>query len=411
MNVPVFQQPNGLCEHGQLKGACLRVGCPDGRTTYNALDHIGPAKAEETEAATSDLTFRHLAEVATDVDGREPRRFLFEPVIVEGDYGFLSAEDKAGKTWATIDAAVSCAAGLPWMGEFPCPSKGAVLVFFGEGSDAKLLRRIRAVGESKELSREATDALDIVVCFRAPKLSDAQHRHLIKRAIEEHKPKLVIVDPFYLTAGDAQGSSLYAMGALLGEIQRIAQDAGATLLISHHWNKTGTGDGHNRSSGVGPGAWGRFLISVSVVSTRTEERTKETAVIQKWQFRGDEIPDSAHAFLRRVRADDPHNLDSPLRYSVQLDAIPSHDNSGPHLKPSERKLLEALKSSDGQFPHTTKQIVDSVARKHGHGLTRETVSRGLARLTELGLVDQYPADSVGKHARWALTDKGAAHSV
>lgn len=40
--------------------------------------------------------------------------------------------DKAGKTWAVLDAAVSVASGTPWLGRFAC-QQGSVLVYAGEG--------------------------------------------------------------------------------------------------------------------------------------------------------------------------------------------------------------------------------------------------------------------------------------
>lgn len=290
-----------------------------------------------------DLVFRKFADIAADVATREPRQFLFEPVIVHGDYGVMSAEKKAGKSWGGVDAAVSCAAGLPWLGEFPCRSAGPVVFFYGEGSDAKLTRRIHAVAESKGLTREQTDALDIVVCCRAPKLSDAQHLHLIGKALAEYGPKLVVLDPLYLSVGGAKGFDLFAMGDLLGGIQRVVQDQGATLLVSHHWNKGGSGSGHDRSSGVGPQEWGRFLIAVAVLNKRTDDQTKESTVVLKWQFAGDEIADSEVTLIRRVRADNPKDLNSPMHYGVTRDgAHDGHQPPVPEVTDKQRAVLVAM---------------------------------------------------------------------
>ncbi|MBL1084217.1 AAA family ATPase [Streptomyces actinomycinicus] len=353
-----------------------------------------------------ELTFHSLAAVAAEVDAAGPPRWLFKGVIVAGDYGVMSAEDKAGKTWAVIDAAVSCAAGLAWFVEFACEDPGPVLVFFGEGSRRKAVRRIRAVAESKGLTREQADALPIVLCFRAPRLGNAEHLELFRQAAALHRPKLVIVDPLYLAAGGAKGSDLYSMGELLQKAQHVAQEIGASLIISHHWNKGGTGDGHDRASGVGPGAWGRFLISVAVKSRRTDPATGESTVCQKWSLRGDEIPDTEMGLIRRVYEEIPGDLSSAMHYSVQRDdSATSGSGRQDDLSPAERKLLEAMRTAGR--PEIVRQLVDRIAAKHGHGLQRETCSRALNRLAGMGLVDQIAPERVGMAAQWFVVDEAA----
>ncbi|UQT61490.1 helicase RepA family protein [Streptomyces durmitorensis] len=379
-----------------------------------------PAPASVTAAdaeSVPDLVFRKFADIAADVATREPRQFLFEPVMVHGDYGVMSAEKKAGKSWGGVDAAVSCAAGLPWLGEFPCRTAGAVVFFYGEGSDAKLTRRIHAVAESKGLTREAADALDIVICCRAPKLSDAQHLHLIAKALAEFTPKLVILDPLYLSVGGAKGSDLFAMGDLLGGIQRVVQDADATLLISHHWNKGGSGSGHDRSSGVGPQEWGRFLIAVAVVSKRTDDQTKESTAVLKWQFAGDEIPDSEVTLIRRVRADDSKDLNSPMHYSVTRDG--AHDGYQPRV-PEVTDKQRAVLVAMSEFGEVGGSPTD-LARECGwdkdgdKGKARSAAQKAINGLLKKKLAERSPGTSryrvSGGGAVWHLINESAQEYV
>jgi AAA domain-containing protein len=353
--------------------------------------------AEWAAEGEAPFAFRPLREYAREVDAAGPAKWLFENVIVEGDYGVLSAEDKAGKTWGMVDAAVSCASGLPWLSQFECQVPGTVISFFGEGSKRKFVRRTRAVAASKGLSREVADELDIFPVFRCPQLSSGVHRELIREALAEHTPKLVIIDPLYLAAKGAKGSDLFNMGELLGDIQHIIQDSGASLLVSHHWKKGGSGDGHDRSSGVGPGAWGRFLISVGVKARHTDRETKETTVTQKWSLRGDEIPDSELVLIRKVREETPGDLSSPMHYSVILSDLPDEDDDdGVRLKPAEKKVREALTDT----PSVISEITDRVARQHGHGLYRTTVSSALNRLRDLSLAsDDTPLPGMEKKWR------------
>jgi hypothetical protein len=365
-----------------------------------------PDQEEDDDVVGPDLVFRTLSDIAADVDSRPPRPWLFRPVIVAGDYGVMSAEDKAGKTWAILDAAVSCAAGVAWLDEFPAGDPGPVLVFLGEGSDAKLLRRIRAVAAHKGLTKEQGDVLPIVGCFRAPQLNDNQHKHLVRKAIKEYKPKLVIIDPLYLAAGGANGADLYSMGAMLGAIQHIVQSAGASLLLSHHWNKTGEGSGHHRSSGVGPGAWGRFLISVGVLNSRTDKDTQETTVRLKWMFKGDEIPETDFTLVRRIYAEDPEDLNSRMHYSVERveDDLAEDDQTPAELvglRPAAVRVLGTLRGVS--YAISVKGIGDRLAEdKSGKGpLKARTIQDALRQLADRKLAEE--ATGPGTGSLWLAT--------
>jgi RecA-family ATPase len=65
----------------------------------------------------------------------------------------------------------------------------------------------------------------------------------VQAELAAHPAVLVILDPLYLAAAGASGSSLYDMGAVLQAIQGVCQQAGCALLVVTHWNKTGDGRG------------------------------------------------------------------------------------------------------------------------------------------------------------------------
>ena len=86
----------------------------------------------------------------------------------------------------------------------------------------------------------------------------------IQAELQNHPAVLVVLDPLYLAAAGASGSSLHDMGAVLQAIQGVCQQAGCALLVVTHWNKTGDGRGTDRISGAGPVAWARVVCSVAV---------------------------------------------------------------------------------------------------------------------------------------------------
>lgn len=365
-------------------------GLPPDEDPWRDVDPPG-ATVQAPTGGLGVLQFKTLAEVAAEVDSRPPRKFLFERVMVAGDYGVISAEDKAGKTFSGLDAIVSCAAGLPWLGHFECQSPGPAIAFLGEGSDAKMLRRIRAIGEHKGLTRAQIDALPIRLCLRVPFLSERMHLLQIATELEDHPAALVLLDPLYLAAKGGKGSDLFAMGEMLGNVQRVVQPRGATLIINHHWNKTGEGSGHNRSSGVGPGAWGRFLVSVGVKSNKTDPKTQMTTVRTLWSIKGDEIADTTAAFTRKVWVDDPDDLNSAMHYSIEYE--PESETAEKDTQASdagEFRPTEAMEAISKRLENSAAALSQTQIETTVKGFATSTKRAALKFLVDDGYATEEP---------------------
>jgi hypothetical protein len=335
-------------------------------------------------------------ELADRLASEPAPRWLARSVWPADAYGVIAAEDKAGKTWALLDLLVSVAYGGAWMGLYPCDEVGPVLAFLGEGGERKMLRRLLAICEAKGV------ALDdrIRLCFRAPHLTNAGHIAEVRAELQEHWPRFTGIDPLYLAARGARGSDLYEMGAHLEDVQHACQDAGSALAVVTHYNKTGDGRGAKRITGVGPGAWGRVLATADVASRRTEP-DRATVVVLAWQFRGDEIPDTDLRLRRRVWADDPDDLGSPLHYTIEPVDDDATDISDDGLSPSTRRVLAAVRAADG--PTTVKRIGD-VCADQGQPLKARTIQTALKALTDLDLVDG-GAGSPGVAGLWWATEQ------
>ena len=301
--------------------------------------------------------------------------------MAEGDHGMLAAEFKAGKTWAENDLAVSVASGTPWLGIFET-TPGPVLLFAGEGGARKIARRFRAVCESRGIDPAN---LPIRVCLRVPHLTSELAMAFVEEEIAEHKPRLVIIDPLYLAARGARGADLYEMGAHLERIQVVCQRHGSALLLVHHWNKIGDGKGAKRMSGAGPDAWGRVLISMAVISRHTDRDTQASTVVLDLDFQGDEIAESTTRIRRKVWADDPSDLTSPLHYEVALIEAPGtpSDPALAGLRPSAVRVLGVLdKTGDWS---SVREIGDVLAEE-GAPLKARTIQVALGDLVDAGLV-------------------------
>jgi hypothetical protein len=356
-----------------------------------------PRRGAETKPAPAasaldqGLVIEDLADVAARVDAAGPPAWLIEGLWPADAYGVLAAEDKAGKTWAALDLAISVAAGHPWFGHHPCPTPGRVLVFLGEGGERSIVRRLRAIATHKQVDlAQLSAAPGLRLCFRVPMLRAGGDLLAVERELSQRPARLVILDPLYLAAGQASGGNLYEMGAVLTPIQAICQQAGAALVVVTHWNKTGEGTDHKRISGVGPSAWGRVLASAAI-TYRGATPEGASAVVLAFELVGGEIPDTRFRVRRIVHALDPGDLASPLDYAAEVlpDDDPASTNSqaplgadGQPLKPSRRWVLTALER--GGELQTVKQLGDATAAQ-GHPLKPRTIQEALADLEAAGL--------------------------
>ena len=169
-----------------------------------------------------------------------------------------------------------------------------------------------------------------------------------------------------------------------------------------HWNKTGEGRGHKRISGVGPGAWGRVLASAAVAHRATTPDGASTVVLAV-EVVGAELADTSFRVRRRIWAEDPADLASPLHYSVEVLADdPASDDPGgtSGLSLSRQLVLAALREGGPQ--QTVKHLGDRTAAQ-GHQLRKRTIQEALAELEERGLVQgSEPAPGLPRY--WSATD-------
>lgn len=341
---------------------------------------------------TGPLPFQTLAELAAKIDAAGPRKYLIRGIWPAGVYGVHAAEMKAQKTWNTLDLAVSVASGTPWLDHHPVDDPGPVVVFVGEGGEASILRRIRAICASRGLKAED---LDIHICARAPHLRRDEHMTAFAEKVADVRPRLIVLDPLYLSAGGAKGGDLYGMGELLERAQIVSETYAAALVVVTHFNR-GNRSGAGRITGAGPAEWGRVLIGADVKSRHTDPDTKATTVVTVLDVIGGEVPDSEFRLKRTIWADDPDDLDSPLRYRVEILEEGEHAGAD-DMPPARRKLLEAIVAI-GQDGATGSELVDWIAEKYGHGLYRTTVSTELNAALEAGLVDS--VETPGKATVW-----------
>ena len=368
------------------------IPLPDGpleETSGGEVVNLRPAtgRARRQALPAAELAISPYAEVAARVAAAGEPRWLIQGLWPADAYGVLAAQEKAGKTWAALDLAVSVACGRPWLGHFACPTPGPVLVFLGEGGERATVRRIEAIATTKGIDPDQL-ADRLRLCFRVPRLAApgaGGELAAIQAELEDHPAALVVLDPLYLAAAGASGANLYDMGAVLQAIQGVCQAAGCALLVVTHWNKTGDGRGADRISGAGPAAWARVICSVAV-HYRGSDPEGASIVLLGVELIGGELADTRFRIRRRIRADDPADLGAPLSYSVEVLAADDEpedlDPAAAALSKSRQWVLAALRA--GGDMQTVKQLGDRLAET-GRPLKPRTIQTALGELEAAGL--------------------------
>lgn len=170
---------------------------------------------------------------------KEPE-FLIDRLLPFG-LSFMAGPPKFGKTYANLQLAVSIASGTPFL-SFAVPRPRRVLYFYLEGNEAQVKKRlIDLYGATFKLPR------DLDFCHHLPPL-DGGGRVFLRKAIQEKKPELIIVDTWQLirpenvgAKGQTSYQKEYAELTLLRN--ELIDTFGISVLLTHHTKQVSTRGG------------------------------------------------------------------------------------------------------------------------------------------------------------------------
>lgn len=198
------------------------------------------------------------------------------PYLVEGripvaSVGTIIAGYSRGKTWLTIDLAMSVAFGRPWLG---CRTmQNPVIFLIAEGHHGFLDRLFGWLVEHELLSHrtsheELATVLGerIVINQHPPRFDEPDFEEGLINAIEQYRARLVVIDTLGKTLGPGQiENDNDVANTVTGMLSRIAAQTGCTTLFTHH---TGHSDD---SRGRGASAWEQGLEFSYVIKGTLEE--------------------------------------------------------------------------------------------------------------------------------------------
>jgi hypothetical protein len=182
------------------------------------------------------------------------RDWLPLPAPMDESLCLLYGPSGKGKSFVALDFALSVAAGIPWVDEYPV-QQGAVLYIAAEGTGG-LKRRIAAWREH----HPNADVRDALFLLQPVDIYDDDERQLLLDTLEDvldggeylhaedgwvklSKPlRMVVVDTVArMYQGDDENSNAQ-MGQFIEAVQTFSRKYGAVVLLVHHSSKADVGN-------------------------------------------------------------------------------------------------------------------------------------------------------------------------
>lgn len=219
---------------------------------YGVDDFVEVAEGQDVSAdlveGASPMVLEPFRDLVADV---EPLGWLVEDVIAHVTHGMIAGEKKTFKTWLALHLAIAVASGEAFLGRFKVPVPMPVVYFVGEGGRGPTQRRLSVLKRRMGVVRD----LPLHLCFNVAPVSGQRFREAFDRSLDLH-PGLVIVDPWYAYHGaSTNASNLFEEGGLLTGLSAPAAEAGTSLFIVNHFNKTGGGRSLDRITQSGSAEW------------------------------------------------------------------------------------------------------------------------------------------------------------
>jgi RecA-family ATPase len=211
--------------------------CPGGRRGEGfqrlLAVNVGPASFAAWSTAQVECEGLIRASDFCAQDEPDPPQ-LIEGILFQGAKMIIAGPSKSRKTWNLTDLAIAVSLGEPWCG---FPTKASTVLYVNlEIAKFSYRKRIRMICNGRGF--EPASLSRFHVWNRRGKENEivglaSQLRAMTARTGAD----FLIIDPIYKTYGDREENSNTEMAQVLNELEKLAQDTGAAVLIAAHFPK------------------------------------------------------------------------------------------------------------------------------------------------------------------------------
>jgi hypothetical protein len=178
------------------------------------------------------LPVRHLSEVTPQP---ADQKWLVESLWLGAGVGILGGAPKLCKTFLAAELSVAVASGRPALGRFATPTSGPVLFFGAEDSPPALRNRFEGLLQAKSL--RAAELPLYLIDVPALRLDRGPDLARLRAAVEQHRPRLLVLDPFVRIAAIDENSAA-EVSAVLASLRALQRDHDLAVLVVHHARKS-----------------------------------------------------------------------------------------------------------------------------------------------------------------------------
>jgi len=242
-------------EHDHAGRWCKDVGCPaEPRWMGEESDErVGHGEALDL--------FRRWT-MPELLDAERSFKWTIRGMLVDPTYGMVGGERKVLKSHVLTFLGLAVASGVSLFGQFTVDEPAPVVLYVGEGGRVPWTNRAERIAEAMAIGKLRDVPLHPL--FETAPVTSLRFKETLERDLAEVRPGLVAVDPWYAFHGAASNASnLFEEGALLTSLSTPCLDAGASLIVASHFNKTGTGRGLDRITQSGGQEWSDSWLLLS----------------------------------------------------------------------------------------------------------------------------------------------------
>ena len=226
--------------HKDANDILMNVPNEAAQTFHSMIDAAASVKCETGSTSRRLITMK---EMMADLGGPS---WLIEGVLEEEILGVLYGAPKTGKTFVTLDMALSIAAGMSYHGK--ATTQGTVVYVAGEGVSG-IRRRTQAWCNEHGVK---PNSLPVIWSRRGQPLTDGDETRALSDEISllaQHYDlpvRLIVIDTLNRNFGGADENNTKDMTAFVSNLDLLRTEHDATILVVHH---SGLAD-DRRSRGV-----------------------------------------------------------------------------------------------------------------------------------------------------------------
>lgn len=160
--------------------------------------------------------------------------WLIERLWASQGVGLIGGAPKSCKTFLALEIAVAVASGRPCLGHIPVREPGPVLVFAAEDQPAQVRARIEGLARARGADFQRMPLL--LILEEEIRLDRERDIERLEHALQEHRPRLLVLDPFVRMHRQNENSAT-DIAAILARLRALQRRFQLAILLVHHTRK------------------------------------------------------------------------------------------------------------------------------------------------------------------------------